>query len=82
METSKVVNVDRQIDCIGLFCPMPIVKIREAIAALRTGQLCEMVADDPAAEADMKAWTQRTGHELVQVSRNAGVFRFLVRKTG
>ena len=61
---------------------MPIVKIREAIATLTVGQLCAMLADDPAAEADMKAWTQRTGHELLQVTRDAGIFRFLVRKTG
>jgi len=79
---AEQLNVDKQIDCIGLFCPMPIVKIREAIAGLGVGQLCEMVADDPASEADMKAWTQRTGHELVQMGRNAGIFRFLVRKTG
>ncbi|HTE66961.1 MAG TPA: sulfurtransferase TusA family protein, partial [Candidatus Binatia bacterium] len=39
METSKVVNVDRQIDCIGLICPMPIVKTREAIRELRVGQV-------------------------------------------
>lgn len=79
---AEQLNVDKQIDCIGLFCPMPIVKIREAVATLTAGQLCAMLADDPAAEADMKAWTQRTGHELVQVTRDAGIFRFLVRKTG
>jgi TusA-related sulfurtransferase len=77
----ELLNIDKQIDCIGLFCPMPIVKIREAIAALRPGQLCEMLADDPAAEADMKAWSQRSGHALLRVSREAGIFRFLVRKT-
>jgi TusA-related sulfurtransferase len=81
METSKVVNVDRQIDCIGLFCPMPIVKTREAIRELRVGQVLEMLSDDPASDADMKVWAERSGHELIGVSREGAVYRFLVRKT-
>ncbi|MFQ5898825.1 MAG: sulfurtransferase TusA family protein [Candidatus Methylomirabilia bacterium] len=72
---------DRSIDCIGLFCPMPILKIGEAIRELGVGQVIEMVADDPAAEADMKSWSKRTGHALLDVFRNGGVYRFLVRKT-
>ncbi|HET6366376.1 MAG TPA: sulfurtransferase TusA family protein [Pseudomonadales bacterium] len=81
METSKVVNVDRQIDCIGLFCPMPIVKTREAIREMTVGQVLEMHSDDPASDADMKTWAERSGHELIGVSREGAVYRFLVRKT-
>jgi len=81
METSKVVNVDRQIDCIGLFCPMPIVKTREAIRAMTVGQVLEMSSDDPASDADMKVWVERSGHEMIGVSREGAVYRFLVRKT-
>jgi len=79
-QDSKVFNPDKQIDCTGLFCPMPIVKTREAIGQMLTGQLLEMLSDDPASEADMKSWTGITGHELVTMTRAAGVFRFLVRK--
>lgn len=81
METSKVVNVDRQIDCIGLFCPMPIVKTREAIREMAVGQVLEMRSDDPASDADMKTWVERSGHEMIDVSREGAVYRFLVRKT-
>ena len=78
---SKLVNPDRQIDCTGLFCPMPIVKTREAILLMRPGELLAMLSDDPASDADMRTWCQITGHELVEVSREDGVYRFLVRKT-
>ena len=74
-------NIHAQIDCIGLFCPLPIVKIREAIRTLAVGEVIEMVADDPASEADMKSWARRTGHELLEVSKNEAVYRFLVKKT-
>ena len=73
---------DKVLDCVGLFCPMPILKTREALRAMAVGQLLEMLSDDPASEADMKSWTARTGHDLVAVERDGTVFRFIVRKTG
>jgi len=77
----EVSNPDRQIDCTGLFCPLPIVKTREAIRQMAVGQVLEMSSDDPASEADMKSWAEITGHELIHVARAGAVFRFLVRKT-
>jgi tRNA 2-thiouridine synthesizing protein A len=72
---------DRSLDCVGLFCPMPILKTRDALKAMLVGQVLEMTSDDPASEADMKSWTARTGHELLEIARNGAVFRFIVRKT-
>ncbi len=73
-------NIHKKIDCIGLFCPMPIVRIRDAIRDLPLGEVLEMVADDPTAEADMKSWSKRTGHELLEISRDGAIYRFLVKK--
>lgn len=72
---------DTTLDCVGLFCPMPILKTREALRTMAVGQVLEMLSDDPASEADMKSWTGRTGHELVTIERHGAVFRFVVRKT-
>jgi tRNA 2-thiouridine synthesizing protein A len=79
---AKVVNVDKQIDCTGLFCPMPIVKTREALRDLAPGQVLEMLSDDPASDADMQSWAQRSRNELIGVFRDGAIYRFLVRKTG
>ena len=73
--------VDRALDCLGLFCPMPILGTREAIRELEVGQLLERRADEPATEAHMRSWARRTGHDLVAVTRDGPVYRFLVRKT-
>jgi TusA-related sulfurtransferase len=72
---------DRKLDCIGLFCPMPILKTRDAVKQMAVGQVLEMTSDDPAAEADMQSWTARTGHELLEIEKHGAVLRFLVRKT-
>ena len=61
---------------------MPILKTRDALKAHgASGQVLEMTSDDPASEADMKSWTTRTGHELLEIDKNGAVFRFVVRKT-
>ena len=80
-QESKLFNADRQIDCTGLFCPMPIVKTREAMTQMTVGQVLEMLSDDPASDPDMRSWARNTGHDLLQVTRSAAVYRFVVRKT-
>ena len=75
-----MLNPDRKIDCTGLFCPLPIVKTREALRDMAVGQVLEMLSDDPGSDPDMKTWAQRSGQELVEVSRDGAIFRFLVRK--
>jgi tRNA 2-thiouridine synthesizing protein A len=71
---------DLKLDCVGLFCPMPILKSREAMRRLGPGQILEMTSDDPASEADVRSWTTRTGNELMEIDRNGATFRFLIRK--
>ena len=80
-QEAKVVNPDRQIDCTGLFCPMPIVKTREAMTQMTAGEVLEMLSDDPASDPDMRSWARNTGHELLDVTRNGAVYRFVIRKT-
>jgi TusA-related sulfurtransferase len=75
------VIANRKLDCLGLFCPMPIVKTRDALKGMTVGETLEMLSDDPASEADMKSWTTRTGHQLMAIERNGSVFRFVVRKS-
>jgi len=80
-QESKLFNADKQIDCTGLFCPMPIVKTREAIGDMAVGQVLEMLSDDPASDPDMRSWARSTGHELLKVTRSGAVYSFVVRKT-
>jgi tRNA 2-thiouridine synthesizing protein A len=74
-------KVDKTVDYKGLFCPMPIVKVAKAIKEIEVGQVLEMLADDPGSEADMKAWTKQTGHELLEMQEEGGVFKFYVRRS-
>jgi tRNA 2-thiouridine synthesizing protein A len=70
------------LDCKGMNCPLPVIKTAQAIKALEAGQLLELLATDPGVEPDMKAWSSRTGNELVSVEKEGDVFHVLLRKVG
>jgi len=69
------------LDCVGLYCPMPIVKTAEAIKQLRKDEVLEILADDKGIKHDMPAWCQATGHEFLGVEEDGREIKVYVRKT-
>ncbi|MHA1109669.1 MAG: sulfurtransferase TusA family protein [Promethearchaeota archaeon] len=73
-------KIDKSIDCIGLYCPMPLLNTRSAINEIEIGQILEVFSDDPASDSDIKALINRTGQELVKFEDTDGEYRFLIKK--
>jgi len=71
---------DRTLDCLGLYCPEPVFKTRVALDELKIGETLEVLADDPAAEADMRSLVKHLEQELVSVDREANTVRVVVKK--
>ncbi|MFW9956761.1 MAG: sulfurtransferase TusA family protein [Candidatus Odinarchaeota archaeon] len=72
---------DESLDCVGLFCPQPLFQTKQAIESIEPGQILEILADDPAAEEDIKRFCKRTGHEFISTKNLPdGVKRILVRR--
>ncbi len=80
MVTHENENIDKTIDLIGLFCPLPLLNTRTAINEIEIGQILEVFSDDPASDSDIKALINRTGQELVNFEDNDGEFRFLIKR--
>jgi tRNA 2-thiouridine synthesizing protein A len=60
---------DAELDCVGLYCPIPIAQTKEEIDKLEVNQVLKVEADDPAAEEDIKRWAKRIGHEIITFKR-------------
>ena len=58
-------NPDVTVEARGALCPVPIIRLARAAAALPAGSLIELLTDDPAAEYDVPAWCRLRGHHLV-----------------
>jgi len=71
---------NRVLDCLGLFCPEPVFQTRMEIDKLQIGETLEVLADDPAAEEDIKRLTKVLGQELVKFKKEDGKLHFLIKR--
>jgi tRNA 2-thiouridine synthesizing protein A len=70
------------LDTVGLLCPAPIMKAAQRIQELQSGQILEIISDDPGIEVDMPAWCRSTGNELLRIEKRGLQLHVLVRKGG
>ena len=75
------IHVDKTLDCIGLFCPMPIFNTSETINSIPVGEVLEVLTDDPASIQDIPRWANRTGHKLLKFEDLEDHFRFLIKRS-
>lgn len=68
------------LDCSGMACPLPVIKTAQAIKTIQVGQVLELVATDPGVEPDMRAWSARTGNELLEIRQDGDVFHVFLRR--
>jgi TusA-related sulfurtransferase len=59
---------------------MPIIQTKAKMDELGVGQVLEVIADDKGIQADMPAWCQSTGHELLRLDEEDGEYRVYIRK--
>ncbi len=73
-------QVHQVLDCIGLYCPMPILNTRQEIDKMAIGEILEVLADDPAAEPDIKSWAKRAGQRILGIEKTDEGLRFFIQK--
>lgn len=71
---------DRTLDCVGLYCPEPVFRTRIELDNTKVGEILEILADDPAAEADIKSLVKRLQQEIVSVRKEGNTIRILIKK--
>jgi tRNA 2-thiouridine synthesizing protein A len=74
------VEPNRTLDCLGLYCPEPVFRTRMELDDIRIGEVLEVLADDPAAEADIRSLVKRLEQEIVDVSKDGNTVRILIKK--
>jgi tRNA 2-thiouridine synthesizing protein A len=74
------ITPDADLDCIGLFCPMPIARTKEEIENIEVGQVLKVEADDPAAEEDIARWAKRVGHQVLKFEKSGNIIIFFIKR--
>ena len=71
---------DVTVDARGLQCPMPVIKVAQAIGSIDSGQTLEVIATDRGALSDIPAWAKDMGHALKEQFEEESEYHFIVEK--
>ncbi len=74
-------TTDTTLDCRGLKCPLPVLKMEKRLAELLAGARLTVLATDPMAKVDIPLHCRQNGHAC-EVSQDGEVLRFEIVKAG
>ena len=71
-----------RLDCSGMQCPGPIMKVFETMKGMKDGEVMEVSASDPGFTRDIDAWCRRTGNTLISAQHSGSDYVATVSKGG
>ncbi|MGE4354807.1 MAG: DsrE/DsrF/DrsH-like family protein [Oscillospiraceae bacterium] len=81
-DTANIATSAIRLDCSGMQCPGPIMKVFETMKDLKNGDVMEVSASDPGFVRDIGAWCRRTGNTLLSAEQRGNDYVALVKKGG
>jgi tRNA 2-thiouridine synthesizing protein A len=73
--------MDRQLDCRGMRCPLPVIYARKALASMRAGDELTVVTTDPESVEDFADFCRASCTQLLAQRDDGGDHVFRMRKT-
>lgn len=70
----------RELDTCGLNCPLPLLKAKQALNAMASGEQLRVRATDPGSQRDFRVFAEQSGHQLLESSEESGVFVYVMQK--
>ncbi|HEY3697750.1 MAG TPA: sulfurtransferase TusA family protein [Spongiibacteraceae bacterium] len=70
----------RELDTCGLDCPLPLLKAKQALNAMNSGEQLRVRATDPGSQRDFRVFAEQSGHQLLESSADNGIFSYLLQK--
>lgn len=62
------------LDLHRLLCPMPVIKVQEAIESLTPGTQIKAICSDPGVLHDIPAWVRVHGHKLISTQEEGNEY--------
>lgn len=69
-----------QLDCKGLKCPQPVIRIKKYVHKMESGQTVSVVCTDELSMIDVPHFVATERHKLLSKASDAGQYRFIIQK--
>lgn len=77
---SSVLEHHEVVDTRHALCPVPVVRLMQAIKRIQPGQVILLLATDPGSKTDIPAWERQTGNRILATEEEDGVYKFWIQK--
>lgn len=74
------IDVKQLLDLSGLNCPLPLLKAKQALFTLLSGEVLKVIATDSGSQRDFRSFAKLSGNELIKEESNNGVYTFWLKK--
>lgn len=71
---------DLELDLSGLTCPLPLLKTKQSLNKLHSGQVVKVIATDPGSERDFQVFAEQSGNQLLEFEKADNRFVYWIRK--
>ena len=71
---------DVELDTRRLACPLPILRAKQSLSQMSSGQILRIAATDKGAPKDFAEFCDKTGNALLSTTAENGEFVFYVRR--
>ncbi|MEC7118487.1 MAG: sulfurtransferase TusA family protein [Pseudomonadota bacterium] len=80
---SQLDSPTHQLDARGLHCPLPLLRLRQALHRMQLGETIQLIASDPNSQTDIRRYCERAGQHLLAAwqSEDQTYFGFDIEKT-
>ncbi len=58
-------SLGRLVDARGLNCPLPLLRLRQALHQMTVGERVRVLASDPNSQTDIRRYCERAGQHLL-----------------
>ena len=79
-EEMMACSVATSLDASGLRCPLPLLRAKQALRDLVTGELLRVIATDAGSIRDFYAFAEISGHRLEGFCERDGSYLYILRK--
>ena len=69
-----------EVDARQLACPLPILRSKNALSKMASGEVMKLIATDKGAPLDFMVFCENTGNLLLSSVEQDGEFIFMIRR--
>jgi tRNA 2-thiouridine synthesizing protein A len=73
-------SANQKLDASGLNCPLPLLKAKQALNGMESGEILNVICTDSGSVRDFRVFCEQSGNQLLQSSEENGTYIYFLRK--